>query len=359
MAQLLISPCWDSRAIDGRETPLCAVHALYGLSLGANFSLPGVPALRSEREAIDLRIERKDSSSFPSPSSFPPGDLLYVSHHHDEHGKPTLRVGRFDGSRYFVFFYSDGVRFAVEHLGREIWADWPENYTLEDACTYLVGPVMGFVLRLRGLTCLHASAIEVAGHAIALLGLPGAGKSTTAAAFAHSGFPVLSDDVVALQESGDRFLVPPGYPRVNLWPDSVRALFGAEDALPRITPTWDKRYLPLDQNGHRFASKPLPLGAIYVLGERDANLTAPVVEEVAAGEALMTLVANTYVNYLLDRDMRRREFDVLGRLLARVPLRHVRPVANPFGLSDLCETIAADARRLMVSTSAVSTPGDD
>ena len=180
-----------------------------------------------------------------------------------------MRVARLAGGAYFGLFYSDGARFAVDREGRDVWADWPEGYALEDAATYLVGPVLGFVLRLRGITPLHASAIAVEDQAIAFVGVPGAGKSTTAAAFAHRGFAVLSDDVVALEDGQNHFLVAPGYPRVNLWPDSVRALLGSEDALPLITPTWGKHYLPLDQKGRRFQSKQLPLGAVYFLGERD------------------------------------------------------------------------------------------
>ena len=108
-----------------------------------------------------------------------------------------------------------------------------------------MGPVIAFTLRLRGVTCLHASCVAVDDRAIALLGRPGAGKSTTAAAFAQLGYSVLSDDVVVLDDRNGQFRVQPGYPRVNLWPDSVHALFGSEDALPPITPTWGKRYLSL------------------------------------------------------------------------------------------------------------------
>jgi hypothetical protein len=236
-----------------------------------------------------------------------------------------------------------------------VWADWPENYTLEDACTYLLGPVIGFVLRLRGVTCLHASAVAAGEQAIALAGFPGAGKSTTAAAFARCGYAVIADDVVALTEERENFLVPPGYPRVNLWPDSVRALYGSEGALPRITPTWDKRYVTLGENGLGFAARPLPLGAIYLLGEREEALPAPVVEEVTGADALTRLVANTYVNYLLDRDMRSQEFDVLSRVAARVPIRRVRTPAGLSSVFDLCETIATDARRAMVPISASAT----
>ena len=93
----------------------------------------------------------------------------------------------------------------------------------------------------------------------------------------------------------------------------------------------------------------MPLGAIYILGEREAELTAPVIEGVVGGEAIMALVANTYVNYLLDRDMRAREFDVLSRLLAGVTVRRVRPTADTSKIFALCESIAADATQLASS----------
>jgi hypothetical protein len=320
-------------------------HVVYGLRLAANLALPGLP-LQLDSEAFDVQIRLKDWTTFPttSPNSV---ETFYTSSDNTADGQPSLRVGVLPGGDYFGFFYGDGVRFVVERRGRVVWGDWPANHTLEDACTYLLGPVIGFVLRLRGMTCLHASAVALGEQAIALAGFPGAGKSTTAAAFARLGFSVIADDVVALAEDGERFLVPPGYPRVNLWPDSVRALFGSDEALPRITPTWGKRYMALGDKGFGFAAKPLPLRAIYLLGEREPALAAPIVEEVAGGDALAGLVVNTYVNYLLDRDMRSREFDVLSRVVNGIPIRRVRPPENPSAVFDLCEAIGANARRVM------------
>ena len=82
---------------------------------------------------------------------------------------------------------------------------------------------------------------------------------------------------------------------------------------------------------------------------------APVVEEFTGGNALAELVANTYVNYLLDREMRSREFSVLGRVVDGIPIRRVRPQADPSTVLKLCECIAADARRVLVGTSASAT----
>ena len=337
---------------------MSVLHLVYGLRIAVDVPLPGLP-VQSGTQAIDVRVRLNEKSVFSSAIPTPPDTLLYVSSNLDERGHPALRVALLECGKYFGFFYSDGPRFAIDRTGCEVCTDWPENYTLEDACTYLLGPVIAFVLRLRGVTCLHASAIALDNRAIILFGLAGAGKSTTAAAFALRGFSVLSDDVAVLADLDDRFLVQPGYPRVNLWPDSVRTLFGSENALPRITPTWDKRYLALDQDGRRFQSSPLPLGAIYILGEREAELTAPVIEEVVGGEAFMTLVANTYVNYLLDRDMRTREFDILSRLLVGVPVRRVRPTADTSKIFALCESITSDATQLALSGATGAALGAD
>lgn len=321
--------------------PLSSFHLLYGLRIYVDHPLPGllvVPAVPDPDVRIHLR--RQPASVYSHPVT--PAGFFYTSTNLDHRGQPNLQVGLTADGEFFVFLYSDGIRFAIDRTGREVWADWADIHTLEDACTYLVGPVIAFILRLRGVTCLHASAIAMNGRAIAIFGLAGAGKSTTAAAFALRGFSVLSDDVTVLDDRGDCFLVMPGYPRVNLWADSVRVLLGSEDALPRISPTWDKMYLPLDRDEDWFGSKPLPLAAVYVLAERVEKNSAPEIDQMAGSDAMITLVRNTYVNYLLDSEMRVREFDVLSRLLAGVPVRRVRPASDISGIYSLCRTIAAD-----------------
>ena len=319
-------------------------HLAYGVRIEANVLLPGL-ALQPKQEAVDVRIQLRDSE-FLSESTDTSRDFCCSGLNPDPTGQHKLRVRMLAGGKYYGFFYEDGARFAVEREGREVRGDWPAKYTLEDACTYLLGPVLGFVLRLRGVTCLHASAVAIGDHAVALAGSPGAGKSTTAAAFAQAGVPVLSDDIVALVDNGDEFLVQPGYPRLNLWPDSGRMLVGAEGVLPRITPTWDKLYMPLEQGGRRFAAQSLPLSTIYVLGEREEHLEAPVIEEITGSQALMTLVTHTYVNYLLEPAMQIRDFDVLSRMVAQVPIRRVRPATGLRKLNALCDAIACDVARV-------------
>jgi hypothetical protein len=321
---------------------LPARHLVYGIRLLANTPLPGLQILETLGTEVDVEIRLKEK-----PCSLPifsdSSTIFYTSPYKNAEGNPILRVGDLD-KNYLIFFYSDGLRFAVARDGREVIGDWPDDFSLEDAATFLVGPVLGFVLRLRGIVPLHASCVAVDGRAIALLGAPGAGKSTTAAAFARLGYPIVSEDVVALDERDNSFWVQPGYPRINLWPASVEALFGAEDALPVVTPTWGKRYLAVDQNGLQFQRQPLQLSAIYFLSERDSDKRNPAIKPLEGMAALMTLVPNTYVNYVLDDAMRSREFDVLGRLVSTVPLLSVRASSDSAHLEELCNGIADDER---------------
>jgi hypothetical protein len=316
--------------------------SIYGLGVVANRPIPTVPS--SPNAAAEVRVSFGVVPQLDSQHA----ETSYVADYQDDCGNPMLVVSKLADGKFYRFRYADRTEFVIDETGSEIWAAWPDTLTLEDTATYLLGPVMGFVLLLRGLFCLHASAIAVGDKAIALIGPAGAGKSTTAAAFSARGLSVLAEDVVTLDDCGDRFVVRPGYPCIRLWPASVAALYGHEAQLPRLTPNWDKCYLDLTQSHRGFEAKPLPLSAIYLLAPRSDDPRAPFVESLSRTEAMIALVANTYATKLMDKKMRAREFEVLGRVLANVPLRRVTPHTHPQKLSTLCDHLLADFERLYV-----------
>jgi hypothetical protein len=63
-------------------------------------------------------------------------------------------------------------------------------------------------------------------------------------------------------------------------------------------------------------------------------------------DALLGLVQNTYMNWLLDRNQRAAELDALTRLIASVSVRRIVPHADPARLGSLCELIIKDVKRL-------------
>ena len=330
-----------ARPPDQRQAPdVNAMHygcSIYGLDVLANRPIPTVP--HSTITNADVRVSFGALPEWVASLKPCEIEITYVTDYGDDGGTPALIFSRLLGGKFYRFSYADKTEFVVDHAGREIWTTWDSPLTLEDNATYLLGPVMGFVLLLRGLVCLHASALVVNGKAIALIGPAGAGKSTTAAAFAARGFSILAEDVVTLDDRVDGFFVRPAYPCIRLWPASAANLFGSCSALPPLTPNWDKRYLDLTQQSGRFETEPRPLAAIFLLAERRDDVRAPFVEPMERAEALLSLVANTYATKLMDKQMRAREFELLSRLLAQVPLRRVTPHVNPDRIPELCESI--------------------
>jgi hypothetical protein len=314
-------------------------YSVFGLSLHSNLSIPGLKPASTPGDTPRLEIRWGHSPPVSAEFSAQPGVLTFVSSEWDESGEPALRIWKIADGAYLHIVYWDGMQFWLNREGTGVWGVWPDTSSLEDAATFLLGPILGFLLRLRGVTCLHASAVVFDGRAVAFVGDAGAGKSTTAAAFARRGHPVISDDVVAIVERGDAFHVLPAYPYLSLWPDSVAMLYGPEKKLPSFSANWDKRVLSLAEDNLRFEEKSVPLGAILILGERCSDPAAPYLETLTPRQCLVSLVANSYATGMLDQDMRAQEFALLGRLLASVPVRRVRPHEDSTQIDRLCEVI--------------------
>jgi hypothetical protein len=326
-------------------TELGFTYAVFGLQLRSKQQIPELtPAkLPIAGPVVDVHLNLSPLGTEIQPSDSE--ELVYVSPYTDEVGDPALKMWKIGTGAFSRLAYSDGTQFWLNQEGTQLWTTWPENLTVEDTATYLLGPVLGLLLRLRGVTCLHASAVAFGEHAVAFVGCEGAGKSTTAAALALRGHSVLSDDVVALAERDGLFYVHPAYPYLCLWPESVQSIYGSADSLPRFSANYEKRRLSLEKQELRFEERCLPLSAIYILGERRGD-PAPLVQEIAPREAFLSLVANTFATSILDRRMRAKEFETLGRLLPRVMVRRLCAHYDAARLQELCDLLSGEAQKM-------------
>ncbi|MEO1353053.1 MAG: serine kinase [Cyanobacteria bacterium J06635_15] len=150
----------------------------------------------------------------------------------------------------------------------------------------LVGTVMAILLYQRGLLVLHASAVEINGGAVAFLGVPGQGKSSTAAAFHAHGYDFLTDDVAAVTLSQTIATIAPGFPQMKLSPETAAALDYDFESLLKL-------YLDDKKRGYRpirnFAQLPLPILRIYVLAD-DPEFD---IEPLSPKESVMELVRHS------------------------------------------------------------------
>jgi hypothetical protein len=245
----------------------------------------------------------------------------YRSPEPNEDGTYNVRVAWNGGAQLHRLQYYDGVDILLNDTGSNVWASRPPGYPLEDAGVYLLGPAMGFLLRLRGTLCLHASCAVIAGRGVAFTGPSGAGKSTAAAAFACAGIPILTDDVLALRHGHGGFEALPAYPRVRLWPESAQGMFGDAEALPVITAGWNKRYLDLREPGFEFHETPAPLDVVYLLDEHARSDI--IIDELSGREAFLALAANVYASRFVDSARRAQEFQATAQLARTVRVKRV------------------------------------
>lgn len=311
-----------------------------GLVLWASRPVPGL--LDAAPDApIDLELWLNDEPDWAGPREVT--GTLHESPHRLE-DRPTMEVLELDGGAWYRMAFFDDIEFEIDAAGTRVRATWADHQTLPDAATYLLGPVIGFLLRRRGVTGLHASAVAIDDRAVAMVGPAGAGKSTTAAAFAHAGYPILSDDFVPLEERQGRILARPAYPIIRLWTESARHFYGSPDALPVLAPSWQKRYVDLRDRGHVFVTEPMELGAIYLFSGRRDDERAPYAEAAPPATALLSLVASTNATFLMDPGMRGGEFRFLSRVVQRVPVRALHPHTRVERLDALVRAIAEDFR---------------
>lgn len=329
----------------------------FGLVILPNIPIPGLEnAAVSAVSDVPLRVHLQEGRRLVSRGAIRSARVLRTSPEVDDGGAPLVVVRHLGREQLYHFEYHDGTEFVIDPGGTSVRGTWRGGATVEDTATYLLGPILAFVLRLRGLLALHAGAVEMEGTAVLVVGPSGAGKSTTAAAFALNGWPVLTDDVAVIAPRGDHMDVVPSYPRVRLWDDSVRGLLGRSEVLPLLTPSWEKRYLPLGTEGAGFSARPLPLRALFLLREREDSDRAPRIEEVPPLAAFPEIMGNLLTHRELPDESAEVDFRFSSRLVARVPAFALTAHADPARLGELCRRVADHVAGLPRPSGAFTAP---
>lgn len=305
----------------------------------SNLTLPGLEPTLTHSDEADVHLH---FGSFPAGGPYATEEPFFTSRIRTASGEPMQRIWKIANGTLLRIDYADGTHFWLDANGREVWSHWDGNSSFEDAASYLMGPILGYLLRLRGVTCLHASAVRCGERAAVFVGPGGAGKSTLAAAMALRGHAIISEDVVALHECNGLFSAVSAYPYVGLWPESVRALYGPEHDFAAFSANFPKRMVRSNSSGLRFSAEPVSLDSLFLLGERSGNAAAPFLEPIDKREAMMSLVANTYANLLLDDEMRAREFAFLGRLVNAVLVKRLHAHEDVSRIGALCELIESE-----------------
>ncbi|HEV7378427.1 MAG TPA: serine kinase [Dyadobacter sp.] len=128
---------------------------------------------------------------------------------------------------------------------------------------FTVSEAIGLILFQKRYFLLHASAVKVGNEAWCFMGNPGAGKSTTAAAFIKAGCELLSDDLTAItfNSDGSPYIVP-AYPQLKIWDNTVNGLQYDRNDLQPVSEGVNKfSYQPTEH----FPLEPVKLNAVYFI----------------------------------------------------------------------------------------------
>ncbi len=197
---------------------------------------------------------------------------------------------------------------------------------------------MSYWFERRGLPTLHASAVAVNGRAVAFLSRHGGGKTGLAAALVQAGCPLLTDDLLVLEEREERWEARPAYPEMRMWPDEAAHFAGPPESLPLVQADSEKRRVAIGDGAFgSFLDASTPLACIYLASRRPETDGGVEIQPVSRSEALIELVRHSFSPRLVEAaGLQPARLDRLARLVRAVP---VRRLVYPSGFDRLPEVV--------------------
>ncbi|MDQ6663587.1 MAG: hypothetical protein M3Z23_04265 [Acidobacteriota bacterium] len=308
-------------------------YKLCDSTVGSNVLLPELPESEGTPEWIFELLER--DSVAPDCKWFHQWDL--------PDGRVWLYFGR-QGSDYLLRF--PGLAdFSVLDDAKSIRCFRSPDTPLDTIRHLFLDQVLPLVLSRCGRLVLHASAVAGPRGAIAFLGRTGYGKSTLAGAFSQTGFPMVTDDCLLIEEAAGQIWGVPSYPGLRLWPETVSELFGGEPTLSKVAHYSRKKRVGA-REALPFRGERIGLSRIYVLGDPDETTDSgvPFIAPLSPRDAFMELVQFAFLMDITDRAALSEKFQAIGRTAA-LPI--FRRLSYPHEFSLLHSVRAAILRDIM------------
>lgn len=304
------------------ETLSKVVYKAFGLSILSEIALPELPQNSNQAAPIHVVIRKADLTS----------EWFELAKQQEKYvAKQNLFM--FEVPSTAIFSIQDGKTITVSPL-----------IGVEEAKLrlYLLGTCMGALLMQRQILPLHGSAIAIDGKAYAFVGNSGAGKSTLASALLSRGYPLLSDDVIAVTLSPDQIpLVMPAYPQQKLWQESLTALGMESTRFKSIFERETKYLVPVSTN---FITDPLPLAAVFELSKSASEEI--VIQPIQGLARLHTLFRQTFRNSLISKfQLSAWHFSTTATISNQIELYQLRRPHEGFTASQMADLLLKSIKK--------------
>lgn len=261
----------------------------------------------------DADIDVLYAGALPSTGALPPPGAVRIAHYEDD--RPRYDLWAVEGGYRYRFhgLLELQVSLGLDRVHVQLVYDADPLMTQ----VILSGNVIAALMLLRGWAVLHASAVELDGQAIAIMGNPGAGKSTLATLASARGARLVTDDVlrVAVDPSGQAICYR-GADALRLRPASV-VLAPLLRQLDDVSPDGRHLYAPQPTPRDR-----LPLRRIVIPG-RGSPGSSLERRRLGAREALMALVGFPRVQNWQHPPTAGPIFQALAALAGAIPVDHL------------------------------------
>jgi len=314
------------------------LYRLFGVTMASDYIFAN--PLPQVYGASDVSFTCRSTSPYPIEGMKKP---VYESKSKTDDGECFIsiqtmedcHVVHFPGSVDF-YLYSDRI---IAHL-----LDPAYRYMVE---ILLLGEIFSLWLELRGVRMIHASAAVVDDSAIAFLSTNMGGKSSLAAAFMQQGYPLLTDDIIPVENRHDLFLARSGYPAMRMWPDQANYFLGRYEDLEIVHPEFSKRRILVGPHGFgTFCYEEKPLKVIYV-PQRIGSDSDIIIESVSKKKAFFELIQNSFTAGIVEAlGLQPQRMNFFTRMVKQIPVRRLIYPEGFHHLSHVVDAVLEDIESL-------------
>ncbi len=291
-----------TRAAPGDGSHTVRTYALHGLHVRSELQLDA-PVVSASRYDIEILWGQRRAI----PDAAPEGQLL--SQYSPVSGGSWLTAGA-DG---YVWRVQGACEFVTDRARKHVRVHLAPDSEPELAALLTV-TFLARMLVLDGHCVLHASAVELDGKAVALIGATGSGKTTIAALCCAVGARLITDDALRVELSARGARCYRGSCELRLRPQAARFAerFGPETRRSTLDGRIAVRPEPAD-------AVSFPLAAFVAPRCLHAQIELRV-ERLRGAAALLELMRYPRTLGWIDDAQSRRNLEVLSGLVAAVPV---------------------------------------
>lgn len=269
------------------------IYSAYSLNILSDVTLPGYSQESNAGASVTIRKTLRDTALIP-PSA-----------------RKEVAASRTKNGLEFVFPF--GSKYVVSE-GKVITIVSNRDADPRLEILALQGVIFAALMSQRGMMVLHASAIELGGKGIVVIGDKGQGKTTLGLKLLSSGGRLLSDDVTALSFEQGRAMIHPGPPVIKAWPDALGYVGVDPHCCPKLFDETDKRLYCVPDS--QTSATPVELSRLFFL--QDAEVMR--LRKMGGPEKMMYLGASVYLSRFQDLRSEEeigRDFDFSALLAQR------------------------------------------